>query len=218
MEKLSVNACVSYGWHTFKSSPLIFIGVSVIILVANLIVRLIQGGVEFLGAQAFGREAIVVLVLSTLVGIALSFLINLCKTAFYLRAHDTTDGLSLRALWHPYPYLKYVGTSVLLGIIVLLGLILLIIPGIILGIIFGFALYLTVEEHLSPMEALKESARLTKGNRVRLFLLGLALLALNLLGLLLLIVGLFVTLPVSTLAVVHAYRTLRNQQLPIVVA
>jgi uncharacterized membrane protein len=52
---------------------------------------------------------------------------------------------------------------------------------------------------------------LTKGNRWKLFQLSLALLLLNILGLLALLVGLFVTIPVSFIAMVHAYRALKGE-------
>ena len=216
----SVRETLKAAWGRFASAPLIFVGISMLILIANLVVSGLQYLIESLGLFVGGGEGVIatlMLVIAAAVGIGLSFLISICKTAFYLRAHDSVEGVTLRSLWHPQPYWKFVGTSLLMGIAIFLGLILLIIPGIILGIIFGFALYLVVEEHLSPVEALKESARLTKGNRWKMFLLGVAIVGINILGLLALVVGLLVTLPVSTLAVVHAYRTLKNAQLPAVV-
>jgi len=44
-----------------------------------------------------------------------------------------------------------------------------------------------------------------------LFLFGLVLIGLNLVGLLALVVGLLVTVPVTWIAVTHAYRTLASQ-------
>jgi uncharacterized membrane protein len=58
---------------------------------------------------------------------------------------------------------------------------------------------------------LKESWRITNGNKWQLFLFGLVLIGLNLVGLLALVVGLLVTAPITWLAATHAYRTLASQ-------
>lgn len=220
MEKLSVKSCLSYGWKTFSSSPLIFLGVSLLILVANILVSGVQFGIEFLGGQVAGESGLattVTMLVSTLIGMAISFAISLWQTVFYLRAHETTENIDLRSFWRPELYWKFVGASMILGVLLLVGFLLLIIPGIFLSIIFGFALYLVIEERLSPIDALKESARLTKGHRWQIFALGAAIIGINILGLIALIVGLLVTIPVSTLAMIHAYRTLKDWQLPAVI-
>lgn len=220
MNKLSVQECLSHGWQTFKSSPLIFLGVSLLILVANILVSGLQFIIEFAGGQVAGNSMVastITVLISTVIGIGLSFAISLCQTVFYLRAHESTKDIALTSVWRPEVFWKFVGTSMILGIILLVGFLLLIVPGIILSIIFGFALYAVVEERLTPMEALKASARLTKGHRWQIFGLMAAIVGINILGLIALIVGLLVTIPVSTLAMVHAYRTLKDWQLPAVV-
>lgn len=55
------------------------------------------------------------------------------------------------------------------------------------------------------IESLRASAKLTRGIKWRLVLFGLAVLALNLLGLLALVVGLLVSVPVSMFAFTHVY-------------
>jgi uncharacterized membrane protein len=84
----------------------------------------------------------------------------------------------------------------------------LIVPGIIIAMGLAFVPYLVVERGLGPVEALKESWRLTKGHKMQIFLLVLALVGINILGLMALVVGVFVTFPLTLLAFAHAYRTL----------
>jgi uncharacterized membrane protein len=86
----------------------------------------------------------------------------------------------------------------------------LIIPGIILSMGLAFVPYLVVDRGLGPIEAIKESWRITKGHKWQLLLLFLALLGLNLLGLVALLIGIFVTVPITMLAFAHAYRTLNS--------
>jgi uncharacterized membrane protein len=83
---------------------------------------------------------------------------------------------------------------------------LLIVPGVILGLMFLFTTLIVIERELGPIEALSESNCLTRGHKWPLLGFMLLLLLVNLLGLLALVVGLLVSIPVTTLAFVHAYR------------
>jgi uncharacterized membrane protein len=58
---------------------------------------------------------------------------------------------------------------------------------------------------------MKESSRITRGHKWPLFVFLLLLVLVNLAGLLALVVGLLVSMPVSMLAFVHAYRTLAGK-------
>lgn len=90
-----------------------------------------------------------------------------------------------------------------------IGLILLIVPGIILAIIFVFYGFHIVDTgSTDPIGALRRSAEITRGHRWQLFLLGLVLLGINILGLLALIIGVLFTSGISLLAIAHVYRRL----------
>ena len=91
---------------------------------------------------------------------------------------------------------------------VFLGFLLLIIPGVIAATTFIFAPYLVVDKGLGPIAALKESARITKGNLPRVLALMGAITLISILGLVALIVGLLVAVPVVSVAYVSAYRRL----------
>lgn len=118
---------------------------------------------------------------------------------------------SIKDLWTPHPFWRFVGGQILLGLIVIAGLILLIVPGIIWGLKYMFTPFITIDRGLMPMEALRESGRITQGHKGELFLLMLALIGINILGFICLFIGLFVSIPVSALATVYAYRTLERQ-------
>lgn len=206
MHELSVRECLSFGWNTYKARPWLFVASSLIIFGLSIASDLPRVLVEDLP----GTSGAVLVFIAGVIGVLLSFLITMGKTAFYLHAHDSVSTVHFKDLWHSRHYLKFVATSVIAGGLTVLGLLLLIVPGIIVGIMFGFALYLVIDKDRGVIESLKESAALTKGNRWKMFGLGLAILGINILGLLALVIGLLVTLPVSTLAVIHAYRTLSH--------
>ena len=153
-------------------------------------------------------------IIGTVINLALGTLLSMGATAFYLAAHDNPDTADLSLLWHPRPFWKYLGASILLALAVAIGFVLLIVPGIILGLMFMFTTFVVIERELGPIDAMSESHRLTRGHKWRLFGFVLLLLLINVLGVLALVVGLLVSIPVSTLAFVHAYRVLGGKPGP----
>ncbi len=93
----------------------------------------------------------------------------------------------------------------------MVGLILLIIPGIIWAIQFCFYDYLIVDRGFGPVDALKKSSEITKGVKLDLFVFGMLLGIINLLGFICLVVGLFVTIPTTMVAMAFVYRKLLAQ-------
>lgn len=76
---------------------------------------------------------------------------------------------------------------------------------------FGFYGYILVDKGAGPIEAFKRSIIITRGVKVDLFLFGLLIIAINLLGAFALFVGLFITLPVTMLATAFIYRKLSDE-------
>jgi uncharacterized membrane protein len=106
-------------------------------------------------------------------------------------------------------YLPFLLTQLLFGLIVAAGLILLIVPGVIWAVTYGFAPFLCVAEGYDPIESLRESRRLTTGHRRSLFVFGLLLVGINLLGACALGIGLAVTVPTTMIAAAHVLRRLQ---------
>lgn len=106
-------------------------------------------------------------------------------------------------------FLTFLLTWVLYGLLVGVGLVLLIVPGVIWGLKFGFSGYLVVDKKLDPIEAFRESNRLTRGVKGRLLELALVLLGVNILGAIALGVGLFITVPTTFIAAAYVFRRLQ---------
>ncbi|WP_339700792.1 hypothetical protein [Algoriphagus aquimarinus] len=94
-----------------------------------------------------------------------------------------------------------ISTNLISSILIVGGIILLIIPGIYLLIGYMFCLLFVIFGGFDFWTSMELSRRLVHTNWVKFFLFGLALLALNLVGFLCLIVGLFITIPMTYLAV-----------------
>ena len=199
--RLPIRACVRYGWETFKKRPWFIVGISVLVLVLNI---LIPGPKD-------GQPLPTLIALFAITFVLGSFL-QLGATNLTMRLHDGVESARLKDLWRPELFLTYLGTTLLATILTVLGFILLIIPGIIIGLALSFATYIVIDRRTGPIAAIKESWRMTKGNRWRLFLLMALIALINLGGLLLLVVGLLVTMPVTMIAFVHAYRFLDDSQ------
>lgn len=107
--------------------------------------------------------------------------------------------------------LRFLGASILYGLIVMVGFILLVIPGIIWAIKFQFYSFLIVDKGVGIMDSLKQSSAMTEGVKVDLFLFALLLVAINIIGAVALGVGLFVTIPTTIMATVFVYRKLLSQ-------
>lgn len=105
-------------------------------------------------------------------------------------------------------FINYFITSFGVSIISVLGMFLLIVPGIIWGIRFQYATTLVVDEGLQPIEALQKSWQITKGHTWKLFLFAAVTTLMSVVGLLLVGIGFLVIWPVILLANISIYRKL----------
>jgi uncharacterized membrane protein len=103
-------------------------------------------------------------------------------------------------------YIPYFFGTLLYSLLVGIGMVLLVVPGVYVGVACQFAPYLIIDRRLGPVAALRESAALTKGSRWGLLFFGLVVIGLNILGSLLFGLGLLVTVPVTFSAHVWVYR------------
>lgn len=191
---------MQFGWDITKSNIGFFIG---LLIVAGLIQYVPDIVATIIEADAPALSLIIRIasfVLSVIIGMGL---IKIC-----LRFCDGEKG-EFSDLFSCYPlFFKYLVGSILYGVIVVVGLILLIIPGIVWAIKFQFFDYLIVDKGLGPIDALEKSSDITRGVKWDLFLFAILLGIINLMGFLCLVVGLFVTIPVTMVAIAFVYRKL----------
>lgn len=109
-------------------------------------------------------------------------------------------------------FLSALGATILATLGASVGVGLCIVPGVIVGLGLWFNQYVVVDQQLGAIDALKESWRLTEGNKVQLFLFALTSSLLMLAGLLACGVGIFVAAPVIGLATATVYHSLIEQK------
>jgi len=109
-------------------------------------------------------------------------------------------------------FIRYLICSLMYYLIILIGLLLFIIPGIIWAVRFHLFEYVLVDKELGPLEAFKLSYSITKGKVGILLKFLIISFLLQIGGLLAAGVGIFVTLPVVVLAHGFIYRKLANNK------
>lgn len=106
-------------------------------------------------------------------------------------------------------FLSGLGASILIGIAVLLGFLMLIVPGIVLLLGLQFSLYALIDQDLDPIAAMQESWRLTEGYKVTVFLVNLVIFILaGLFACVTLGIGYLVAIPVLALSQAVMYHSL----------
>ena len=202
-KNFSISEAVQFGWDTMKSNISFFIGLLIVVglieYVPDIIAVIIKADAPFLS------------IIIQIASVVLSMIIAMGLIKICLRFCDGEKG-EFSDLLSCYPlFLDYLIGSIIYGLIVMVGLILLIIPGIIWAIQFQFFSYLIIDRGLGPIDALKKSSEITKGVKWDLFVFGIVLGVINLLGLLCLVVGLFATIPTTIVAIAFVYRKLLAQ-------
>jgi hypothetical protein len=208
--QFTVGSAIRFGWETFKKRPWFFVGASFVIFIAYGVAGAVTSAIDA-GLGGSAEESTLV---GSLINWILSTFISMGVTAFYLTAHDNPETVDLTPLWHPRPFWKFLGASILVGLTIGIGFILLIVPGLIAAVFFMFTTFIVIDKEFGPIEAMKESMRIGRGYRWPLlgFICVLALIMLA--GVIALLVGVLVAMPVTSLAFVHAYRVLTGNTGP----
>jgi hypothetical protein len=204
-----IGDVLNFGWRVMKSHLGLFVavllsyagiyfalGIVEAVLESTLMEDPQRGAIKF--ALGLFEQALGILLGIGLIKIALSFCDQVRPTVGTLFS-------GLDCFW------RYVGATILYGLIVLGGTLLLIIPGIIWAIQFQLCYYFVVDRGLGPIDALKASSRTTRGVKLKLFGFGILCALINLLGALCLLVGLVATVPTTMVAMALVYRHLMMQ-------
>ncbi len=206
MKTISIREALSFGWATFKKRPWFFIGITLILAIG-------QGIAQGAGDNRGPGGGLVGWIVQ--VGIMTFVLIGYTK--IILLTEDRVASFSLKDLWAPQYFFPMLVVHVLSTIATIVGLVLLIVPGIIIGTALSLSMSLLMDKNMGPIDAMKESWRVTKGRRWPLFLFLLVSGLVTLLGVIALFVGVLVALPVVLLAFGFVYRKLLATDTPVVV-
>jgi uncharacterized membrane protein len=198
MKTFSILEALEFGWQkTREHSGLLFQ-----VMLTFFALQVVQQIV----AKTIGHTLLGVLAVLAL-GV-LSIVLSAGFTVVLLRLVDGTP-----AHYHDlFPWnrmvLRYFLSSLFAAIITIVGFCLLIVPGIYFMLRFSMARFI-VTEGARPLESLRTSTAVVQGHKWHLLGFLLVLLGINIVGAILLLVGLLVSVPVSMLAWTHVYRKLQ---------
>jgi hypothetical protein len=198
----AMGDALSYGWNTYWKN----IGPMLVIAVVVVLIQIA------FGAVASAIDSTVPRVLVQIVG----NLVGLLITLGWLRvALGITDGVKpdLADVFKAEGYGIFLLASILFYLGTVIGLFLLIVPGIIFIATFGFYGFVVAErgDGVGVFESLQRSAELTRGHRWTLFGMAIVLFLVNIVGLIACFVGVIFTLGITLITWAYLYRALNGQ-------
>lgn len=200
-ERINIAEILSASWNALKSQIWILVGllVGMIILISVFSMLLMPSMKTITGI-------LIADVIMLVIGLVfrLGYVKNLFQALDGEEPQFSAYGQQARKIG------TYFVAEVLFSLVVIVGLALLVIPGIYLMLRLMFFETLIVDEDAGILESLRRSWQLTEGQVMPLFLLFLVILGLTLLGLLLLGVGIFITWPLAMMMVCYAFRRLKR--------
>jgi len=213
---LDAGEVISTSWAIFKSQLGMLIGAVVIVGVldglAGLPANVIQNGLQnnFFPQNQIPTMAVVYLAL-LIVASLFQIYMTVGQTIFFLkiaRGQPAEFGDLFRG---GHYLLRALGGSILFGLMLVFGLILLIVPGIIVALMFWPFLYVLVDTDAPGMECLSRAREITRNTWGTVFLLWLTAVGLSILGVLACCVGLLFTGPLSMMLFAVAYCRMTGQ-------
>jgi len=198
-KQFSIKDALRFGWKTTIQNFGLFLGILIVAGIIEVVPNLLSMVTD---------DAVL---LTFTIGVVFSILSIIIQMGFInitlrFSRGETAQFADLFSVFHLF--FAYLGASILYALMILGGFLLLIIPGIIWAIKYQFFPYVILDQGLGPVAALRRSGEITHGVKVKLFVFGLVLAIMNLLGFLALVIGVFVTIPLTMVATAFVYRSL----------
>jgi uncharacterized membrane protein len=188
MNELSIRAALGSAWSHFEKRPWYLFGLT---------------------AAAIGLSAFAA---GEAVAAALSYIIFGGYLALLLR-HARNEHVVFDDLFDiDRRWIYFAFGSVIKTVLILLGLLLFIVPGVYLAVRWMFSELYIIDKGMRPLEALKASSELTAGYRGKLFLYVLLAIVITLLSALLAIIGVFAAIALLNLTTIMLFWKLQELQ------
>jgi predicted RNA-binding Zn-ribbon protein involved in translation (DUF1610 family) len=207
--KIDPGDVISTSWEIYKNNMGICIGGLLLAWLINgmagvpsdILQHMMEGGL-------IGRDPAIIIFLNII-----AMIFSLCVQIFMIAGQtilflNVAKGkqAEIGDLFKGGPYfLRMLGNTFLFGLAVFGGFIAFVVPGFLVSLIFWPYSYVLVDQNARGIEPLKRAQELTSGNWGAVFVIGLAVMGIQILGLLMLCVGLIFTSPLVTLFFSVAY-------------
>lgn len=231
----SIDKAISYGWNTFKKHPIVIL----YLLITFLLPYLLSFVLKFLITTIFQNNSPAGTVLEIIVSVAigiLSLIFSLGIIRILLNIFENKQ-LSIENLYQDYRQIVwYFLASLLTGLVMLISFV----PAIILVLLgffvfkdywmlflipavitYGVSIYVSlrlsqwqyvlVDKQTGSIDAIQKSWDITKGNTRKLLVLWIVEFFIVILGIIALIVGILVAVPVTYLMGIYVYKALMGE-------
>lgn len=199
--KFSISEVCSTSWQRTKAQIWVLAG-----LLIGMCIISFTLGVFAMPMQQSVVGGIVINLITIIISaiFALGYLKNLFQALDGEEPQFSAYGQQARKI------ITYLIANLFLGIIMMIGLCLFIIPGIYLALRLQFYVAFIVEDDAGIIDSLKRSWEITRGQGMSLFMLMLAIIGICLLGFILLGIGIFVALPLVYMMYAYVFRKLNT--------
>lgn len=195
----SVGEVIKFGWETLKKHLVFFIGLAILSIFLYVIT-------SFWGQDY--EKHIFTGILTSILGVILNTIVKTGWINVGLKGADrlVPQFKDFFVNWRSLVY--YFVATILYSLLVGIGLILFVIPGLYWATKYGLYGYFIVDQNAGPIEAFKLSDQATYGAKWDFFCFLFIISILNLLGLIAFVFGLVVTVPISYVSEALVYRKL----------
>jgi uncharacterized membrane protein/phage FluMu protein Com len=207
--RIDLADVMSRAWRIYKLQLWPLVGTVFLYFIISVAIGAISGAILSTIAEP-RTPAFVFLnnVISNAIGIFLSL-----GLLSYLLKSARGENATVADLFSGAPFfLQAIGGSILFGLAVLGGLVLLIIPGIIIALMFSVWMPVLIDQRVGVIDSLRYSAQATKGNKLTIFAVGIVASGLVLaLTVVTCFVGFFFVYPYAMLLFVVTYLAMTGQ-------
>lgn len=206
------------AWSVFAKNWMVLLGLLIAYIIVDMITssfvgvaidieHLMQNPEDALSTMTdtFGQPSYY---LGLLISMILSTIFTLVFTKTLLDAYDEQE---LTFYFDFKKFLYIFLANILYGIIVAIGVVCFIIPGIFFALRLQFFAFAIIEKDATPIEALRKSWQLSKGKTLPLLTVGLLMLAIAFAGAMLFLVGIIPALVIIYAAQAAAYKLLTEE-------
>ena len=192
--KFTISEVVKSSWEILKSQIWILLGLLIGYTIVSLILTFVL---------SFSST------LSSIVSAIINIVFTLGYTRNIFQAMDGEEPQFSAYGQESRKFVKAFAASFLCGVAVVIGLVLLILPGIYLALRLQFVIAIIVDEDAGIIESLQRSWDITKDDVLPLFLVALVAIGITFAGLLLLGIGILIATPLVRIIQLYVYRKLK---------
>jgi len=214
----SAPDAIAWGWTKFTQNvgpvllaSLVIFGASIVL---SILTSALTGGFSQTSPMCPGSLSFSAMSTGSFVGQLIETVVAFVLTGVAAKAAlEVADGkpYDFFGAFGKVNYVNLIVASLIVGLVVLVGFILLVIPGLIALFLTYLTTYSLVDDDKSPIDAIKHSVSLVSANLGGTFVLAILNVVVIIAGFIALCVGALVAVPVTMFASAYAYRVFNGQ-------